>query len=182
MLPAKICIFCCHSWHIDGLLQDHSKSITNTLELLQSCSKPSIYISISPCIMFDYGVHKHVIYWRYWGCWLWYHLETKYQSLVEIPISKYFNSVPRFLAKQLLDSCLLLRLLFILRHADPCRVEFILQNIKSYANLLSFLNTEMAQVVAFVNSLAPGKFEWNFRHLIFQIISVIDGWVIARVR
>ena len=27
--------------------------------------------------------------------------------------------------------------------------------------------------------LAPGKFEWNFRSLIFQIISVIDGWVIS---
>ena len=26
-----------------------------------------------------------------------------------------------------------------------------------------------------VNSLAPGKFEWNFRSLIFQTISVIDG-------
>ena len=30
-----------------------------------------------------------------------------------------------------------------------------------------------------VNSLASGKFEWNFRYLIFQIISVIDGWVIS---
>ena len=29
------------------------------------------------------------------------------------------------------------------------------------------------------NSLAPGKFEWNFRSLIFQIISVIDGWGIS---
>ena len=29
------------------------------------------------------------------------------------------------------------------------------------------------------NSLAPVKFEWNFRYLIFQIISVIDGWVIS---
>ena len=29
------------------------------------------------------------------------------------------------------------------------------------------------------NSLAPGKFEWNFRYLIFQIISVIDVWVIS---
>ena len=30
-----------------------------------------------------------------------------------------------------------------------------------------------------INSLAPGKFEWNFRYLIFQIISVIDGWGIS---
>ena len=29
------------------------------------------------------------------------------------------------------------------------------------------------------NSLAPGKFEWNFRHLIFQITSVTDGWDIS---
>ena len=28
-------------------------------------------------------------------------------------------------------------------------------------------------------SLAPGKFEWNFRYLIFQIISVIDSWGIS---
>ena len=30
-----------------------------------------------------------------------------------------------------------------------------------------------------INSLAPGKFEWNFRCLIFQIISMIDGWGIS---
>ena len=29
------------------------------------------------------------------------------------------------------------------------------------------------------NSLAPGKFEWHFRYLISQIISVIDGWGIS---
>ena len=27
-----------------------------------------------------------------------------------------------------------------------------------------------------INSLAPGKFEWNFRYVIFKLISVIDGW------
>ena len=31
----------------------------------------------------------------------------------------------------------------------------------------------------FFNSLAPGKFELYFRYLIFQIISVIDGWGIS---
>ena len=30
-----------------------------------------------------------------------------------------------------------------------------------------------------MNSLAPGKFEWNFRYLILQIISVSDGWGIS---
>ena len=29
------------------------------------------------------------------------------------------------------------------------------------------------------NSLAPGKFQWNFRHVIFKQILVIDGWGIA---
>ena len=29
------------------------------------------------------------------------------------------------------------------------------------------------------NSLVPGKFEWHFRYLIFQIISVINGWGIS---
>ena len=31
-----------------------------------------------------------------------------------------------------------------------------------------------------LNPLAPGKFEWNFGFLIFEIISVIDGWGISR--
>ena len=30
-----------------------------------------------------------------------------------------------------------------------------------------------------LNSLAPGKFEWNIRYLILQIISLIDGWGIS---
>ena len=31
----------------------------------------------------------------------------------------------------------------------------------------------------FFNSMAPGKFEWNFRHVIFKQIFVIDGWGIS---
>ena len=31
----------------------------------------------------------------------------------------------------------------------------------------------------FINSLAPGKFEWNFRHVIFKLILVIAGWGIC---
>ena len=30
-----------------------------------------------------------------------------------------------------------------------------------------------------INSLAPGKFEWHFRHVIFKQILVIDGWGIS---
>ena len=29
------------------------------------------------------------------------------------------------------------------------------------------------------NSLAPGRFEWNFRDVMFKLISVIDGWSIS---
>ena len=30
-----------------------------------------------------------------------------------------------------------------------------------------------------IKSMAPGKFEWNFRHVIFKQILVIDGWGIS---
>ena len=30
-----------------------------------------------------------------------------------------------------------------------------------------------------LNSLAPGKFEWNFRYVIFKRILMIDGWGMA---
>ena len=30
-----------------------------------------------------------------------------------------------------------------------------------------------------INPLAPGEFEWNFRHLISKQISMIDGWGIS---
>ena len=30
-----------------------------------------------------------------------------------------------------------------------------------------------------INSLAPGKFEWNFKHVIFKQILVIDDWGIS---
>ena len=32
---------------------------------------------------------------------------------------------------------------------------------------------------ALFNSLAPGKFEWNFRHVFYKQILVIDGWGIC---
>ena len=35
------------------------------------------------------------------------------------------------------------------------------------------------QIYPKINSLAPGKFEWNFRHVIFKQILVIDDWGIS---
>ena len=37
-------------FHIDGFMQNCSKSITNALELLRSCTKPSIYKGAYPKI------------------------------------------------------------------------------------------------------------------------------------
>ena len=42
-----------------------------------------------------------------------------------------------------------------------------------------FIAIKPSRHVKMINSLASGKFEWNFRYLIFQIISVLDGWVIS---
>ena len=36
--PVGVC------YHFDGLVQDYSISIANALEMLQSCTKPSIYL------------------------------------------------------------------------------------------------------------------------------------------
>ena len=41
------------------------------------------------------------------------------------------------------------------------------------------LSIAMNGCTTLINSLAPGKFEWHFRYIIFQIISVIDGWGIS---
>ena len=33
-----------------------------------------------------------------------------------------------------------------------------------------------------LNSLAPGRFEWNFRKVIFKLILLIDGWTLLMIR
>ena len=43
-------------------------------------------------------------------------------------------------------------------------------------NELEFIHTVLLSVV---NSLAPGKFEQNFRQVIFKLISLTDGWGIS---
>ena len=35
------------------------------------------------------------------------------------------------------------------------------------------------QFPKWLNSLAPGKFEWNFTYVIFKLILVVDGWGIS---
>ena len=46
-------------------------------------------------------------------------------------------------------------------------------------NLYRMYRGVLIDMSLFINSLAPGKFESNFRYLILQIISVIDGWGIS---
>ena len=53
---------CSHYYNIDGLVQDCSNSIANALELLQSCTKPSI---CTTCFTFI----SHHITLSYHICW-----------------------------------------------------------------------------------------------------------------
>ena len=56
----------------------------------------------------------------------------------------------------------------------------------TFSNLFSQVKTRIFIQISLkknsqlpINSLAPGKFEWNFRYSILQIISVIDSWAIS---
>ena len=42
-----------------------------------------------------------------------------------------------------------------------------------------FHNRFYSQAAACIHTLAPGKFIWNFRYVIFKRILVIDGWGIS---
>ena len=55
-----------------------------------------------------------------------------------------------------------------LKHDDIWSTEVNIHSVQSHYNGIDPFN-----------SLAPGKFEWNFRHVIFKQILVIDGWGIC---
>ena len=57
----------------------------------------------------------------------------------------------------------------------PCRALVPRISVSSSPGILQM----WVDVNGWLKSLAPGRFEWNFRYLIFRIISVIDGWVIS---
>ena len=40
-------------------------------------------------------------------------------------------------------------------------------------------STKQQALIITINSLAPGRFEWNFRQIIFKLILVIFGWGIS---
>ena len=67
------------------------------------------------------------------------------------------------------------------RSPTPYRVtrpQWVKATRTCHSPILSY-STDVEIPTNILNSLAPGKFEWNFKYLIFQIISVIDGWVIS---
>ena len=62
------------------------------------------------------------------------------------------------------------------------QLNVALKHTSKTCNVLSMAWVVMAvniQGTDPVNSLAPGKFEWNCRHVIFKQILVIDGWGIC---
>ena len=65
----------------------------------------------------------------------------------------------------------------------PCTSISYIQRLKEpkSSTMLAFAYIFWAPVCHYwhVDSLAPGKFEWNFRHVIFKQILVIDGWGIS---
>ena len=53
-----------------------------------------------------------------------------------------------------------------------------------HSSIIKWVNDDQFTEACFtrplwVNSLAPGKFEWNCRHVVFKQILVIDGWSIS---
>ena len=66
---------------------------------------------------------------------------------------------------------------------QPCAVKLMERSLYSakycfVENLKNRWATTALTNLPF-NSLAPRKFEWNFRHVIFKQILVIDGWGIS---
>ena len=65
----------------------------------------------------------------------------------------------------------------------PCDLSLCLLAILYFALLLGIKLTNWDRGVLSMdqrfNSLAPGKFEWNYRFVIFKRILVIEGWSIS---
>ena len=66
--------------------------------------------------------------------------------------------------------------------SSKCMSETTSRHYKSLSfsgDSLTDVHVHEGQNLYTINSLAPGKFEWNFRHVIFKQIWVIDGWGIS---
>ena len=58
-------------------------------------------------------------------------------------------------------------------------VSYTIPNRMIFEGMQALRLVTMQCLVQQINSLAPGKFEWNFRYLIFKQILVIDVWSIS---
>ena len=61
---------------------------------------------------------------------------------------------------------------------EPCPPWWSLLELKYWHPIILVKSLQLIWRLD-VYSLAPGEFEWYFRYLIFQIISVVDGWAIS---
>ena len=76
-----------------------------------------------------------------------------------------------FKADIISDTFLLLSVVIMITQGTIIRLKFV---------LVTFWNlSERFSSQGGLNSLAPGKFKWKFRHVIFKPILVIDGWGIS---
>ena len=50
---------------------------------------------------------------------------------------------------------------------------------RQFLDTLPHSEPKLMSKIQILNSLAPGKFEWNFRYVIFKWILVVDGWGIS---
>ena len=72
----------------------------------------------------------------------------------------------------------------LLLKVDNSSMAFAQDCSNSIANTLDLLQScakplNWTRIMQIFNTLAPGRFEWNFRHVIFKQILVIDGWGIS---
>ena len=58
-------------------------------------------------------------------------------------------------------------------------VKFLWCSIQKISSQKAFFPGTWTWLFTVLNSLVPGKFEWNFIYVIFKWIDVIDGWGIA---
>ena len=86
--------------------------------------------------------------------------------------------------------------IFQTHFCDCCLESFLANSPSCELNMTSNIISTLIQAVGWcpvrqqvvtwtnvtagsLNSLAPGKFEWNFIYVIFKLILVIDGWGIS---
>ena len=101
-------------------------------------------------------------------------LAPRYSSVVESGNSEVLHIFLTFHLPDVLSSWPSIFLTFHLPDVpSPWRSIFLTFHLPMAARYWLFCRNSL------VDSLAPGKFEWNFRHVIFKQILLNDGWGIS---